>query len=161
MLASNGAAVADACLTIENRRLRKGLPPPNIATTKDFLRFIVATSRGRIDDKHNKITVKSLIANAEWFFAGFARVTGNGAKEEDRQEIYWVSTDSKPIRRRADSNLQQWVKNTLTAEGLVINKEKPKFYSPIETLPNSLSRSGLLTTANLLIPGTKFKSPSL
>ncbi len=69
--------------------LEEGSTPPDLATIKDFLRFHVAISRGRIDDK--RITVDSLNTFAEWFFAGFARVTGSLIDQEDRYTVYDVS----------------------------------------------------------------------
>ena len=48
-LFSDDAAV-DVPYTIGARSLRKGLPPLDLATIKDFLRFVIATSRGVIDD---------------------------------------------------------------------------------------------------------------
>ena len=38
-----------------------------------------------------EITCKSLIAVAEWFFAGFTRVTDTETNEDDRSEVYSVS----------------------------------------------------------------------
>ena len=69
----------------------EGLPPLDLATIKDFLRFIVATSRGIIDDKQKQVTVDSVNTFTEWFFAGFARVTGNRIDGEDRRAVYDVS----------------------------------------------------------------------
>jgi hypothetical protein len=59
---------------------------PDLATVKDFLRFYAASSDPRID-----MTSDSLGTVAEWFFAGFARVTGTTVEEEDRKEVYHVS----------------------------------------------------------------------
>lgn len=73
------------------RRIQEGLPPLDIATIKDFLRYKASISDGRIDEELERPTVASLIAFAEWFFAGFARVTGNPIPKEDRQEVYDVS----------------------------------------------------------------------
>ena len=69
----------------------EGLPPLDLATIKDFLRFIVATSRGIIDDKQKQVTVDSINTFTEWFFAGFARVTGHRIDGEDRRAVYDVS----------------------------------------------------------------------
>jgi hypothetical protein len=46
---------------MEARSLREGVPPLDLATIKDFLRFIVATSRGIIDNGQKKVTVDSMI----------------------------------------------------------------------------------------------------
>ncbi|MCJ1254627.1 hypothetical protein MMC24_002442, partial [Lignoscripta atroalba] len=62
-------------------------PPPNLATIKDFLRFHIAISQGRIDEE-GRITADSVNTFAEWFFAGWARVTGNTVDEDDRKAVY-------------------------------------------------------------------------
>ena len=67
--------------------LRKRAPCPDLATTKDFLRFHIALSRGRIKDE---TTVDSVKTFAEWFFAGFTRVTGTIISEDYRSAIYGV-----------------------------------------------------------------------
>jgi hypothetical protein len=51
-----------------HHRLRKGVDAPDLATVKDFLRFYIATSRGKIVEKP---TADSVNTFAEWFFAGF------------------------------------------------------------------------------------------
>jgi hypothetical protein len=53
--------------------LRQGVDPLDLATVKDFLRFYVAMNRPRINEKS---TADSINTVAEWFFAGFTRVTG-------------------------------------------------------------------------------------
>lgn len=87
----DGNAAVDVSYTMESRSLREGLPSLGLATIKDFLRFVIATSRGIIDDEQNKVTVDSMNTFAEWFFAGFARVTGNSIDKEDRHAVYDVS----------------------------------------------------------------------
>ncbi len=47
-------SAVDASYIMEARSLREDLPPLDLATIKDFLRFIVATSRGIIDDGQKK-----------------------------------------------------------------------------------------------------------
>ena len=66
----------------------KGVPCPDLFNTKDFLRFHIALSQGRIRDK---MTVDSVNTFAEWFFAGFTRVTGTVISKEYRSSIYNVS----------------------------------------------------------------------
>lgn len=58
----------------------------SLATIRDFIRFIVHTSRGFLEEAQKRVTVDSMITFAEWFFAGFDRVTG-----KDRSEVYNVS----------------------------------------------------------------------
>jgi hypothetical protein len=69
--------------------LRKNVEAPDLATVKDFLRFQAATSKGKIQEE---VTCDSLNTFAEWFFAGFSRVTDTPTNDDDRREIYDVST---------------------------------------------------------------------
>jgi hypothetical protein len=69
--------------------LHEGVDAPGLATVKDFLRFHAATSGGIIDER-GRITIASLNTFAEWFFAGFIRVTGTPTDERDRSEVYNV-----------------------------------------------------------------------
>jgi hypothetical protein len=50
-----------------------GVGVPDLATVKDFPRFYIATSRGKIDE-NERPTVDSVNTFAEWFFAGFTRI---------------------------------------------------------------------------------------
>ena len=69
--------------------LRSGVEAPDLATVKDFLRFYIATSRPQL----SKIpTVDSINTVAEWFFAGFTRVTGTETDADERSEVYDVSS---------------------------------------------------------------------
>jgi hypothetical protein len=68
--------------------LRPGIAAPDLVTVKDFVRFYVATSRPKLS---NKPTADSINKVAEWFFAGFTRVTGTDTDEQDRSEVYNVS----------------------------------------------------------------------
>lgn len=68
--------------------LGNGVEAPDLATVKDFFRFYVATSRGRIVDK---VTVKSVKSEAEKFFAGFTRRTGTATDDADRSDVFNVS----------------------------------------------------------------------
>lgn len=72
------------------KRLEKGVPPLDLASLKDFVRYKVSVSQGLIDDK-GRPTADSMNTFEEWFFAGFARITGNSYAEEDRQELYKIS----------------------------------------------------------------------
>lgn len=47
-----------------------GVDAPDLATVKDFLRFYIATSRGKIDE-NERPTVDSLSTFAKWFFCPF------------------------------------------------------------------------------------------
>lgn len=56
--------------------LERGARAPHLAEIRDYLRFVAKLSKARLH-KGKKVTVRSLVVNAEWFFAGFARITGN------------------------------------------------------------------------------------
>jgi hypothetical protein len=71
-----------------DRCLGSGVQAPDLATVEDFLRFHAATSCGKIVTKP---TADSINAFAEWFFAGFERVTGTSTDAADRSEVYHVS----------------------------------------------------------------------
>lgn len=64
---------------VRDKYLKVGMPVPNLATVKDFLRFYILTSRPRLADRPTVVSMKSI---SERFYAGFQRVTG--AKFEQR-----------------------------------------------------------------------------
>lgn len=74
--------------------LHVGVVAPDLVTVKDFLRFYIATSSPQIT---NVPTVDSINTVAEWFFAGFTRVTGTETNEEERSEVYNVSGISNNV----------------------------------------------------------------
>lgn len=57
----------------------------------DFVRFHATSGDGRIA-RSGLITADSSNTFMEWFFAGFARVTGKTIDEEDRKKVYQVGT---------------------------------------------------------------------
>jgi hypothetical protein len=54
---------------------------PDLTTVKDFLRFYIATSRGKIDE-NERPTADLVNTFTQWFFTGFARITGTPTDEE-------------------------------------------------------------------------------
>ena len=68
--------------------LGSGAEAPDLGTVKDFLRFYIATSRPQLT---NKPTVDSINTMAEWFFAGFTRVTGTETEAKERSDVYDVN----------------------------------------------------------------------
>ena len=81
---SDEQAAVDVSYTTGAQSLREGLPPLDLATIKDSVSY-------GIIDENKLVTVDSLNTFAEWFFAGFARVTGNRIEEEDRRTVYSMS----------------------------------------------------------------------
>jgi hypothetical protein len=89
------AAIREACLG-------KNVEAPNMVTIKDFRRFYILSSKGRLS-KH--VSVESIVSFAEWFFAGFLRVTGTDTKKEDRTEVVRVSISNKRDEKRRTLDL--------------------------------------------------------
>jgi hypothetical protein len=73
---------------VRERFLGEGVEAPDLATMKDLFRFYAATSQGKIVEKPTADLVNTF---AEWFFAGFTRVTGTPTNDDDRSEVYNVS----------------------------------------------------------------------
>ena len=73
----DGVSAGQDCLCEE-------VDAPNLTTVKDFLHFHIATTRGKIVEKP---TVDSVNTFAEWFFAGFTRITDTPTDEENRSDI--------------------------------------------------------------------------
>jgi len=71
--------------------LREDSPPRSLATIKDFLRFYISLSKGRLDDK-KRTTVNSINTFSKWFFAGFTQITGKVIDNEDRATVYDVGS---------------------------------------------------------------------
>ena len=86
---------------------QKGLPPPDeettrcqylgqnvaapdLTTVKDFIRFYIAISKPQLNKEEKRPTADSINIAAEWFFAGFTRVTGTDTDKEERSEVYNV-----------------------------------------------------------------------
>jgi hypothetical protein len=72
---------------VESYILRRKAPAPELHEIKDFFRFYIKQSKGRITEH---ATVKTTLAQAVFFFARFTRVTGIATKEDDRKEIFKV-----------------------------------------------------------------------
>jgi len=83
-------AIIDIFHTTGTKSFRKGLPPLDLATIKDFFRYIASVSDGLIDVK-GLATTDSLNTFGEWVFAGFARVTGNRIDAKDRHSVYDIN----------------------------------------------------------------------
>ena len=78
--------------TIRRQYLGAGVATPDLATVKGLLLFYIATSRPQLDAE--RPTVDSVHIVAKWFFSGFNCVTGTVTVEEERSEVYNVSSSS-------------------------------------------------------------------
>ncbi|KAK5332099.1 hypothetical protein LTR93_001104 [Exophiala xenobiotica] len=115
--------------------LRPDIEAPDLATIRDFMRFYATTSSPWLDEELP--TVDSLNTAAEWFFAGFARVTGTKIAEEDRKEVY------------------KFAPTTLVEEKLAVNKHRPKNNFTKETLPRI--HTTLWTKDNLIFTPERYR----
>ena len=81
---------------VEARVLRKNAPAPDTADLKDFLRWYGLSSKGRIRGPDGCVrdhaSAESIKSEAERFFASFTDATGTPTLQEERTEIFWVST---------------------------------------------------------------------
>jgi hypothetical protein len=64
--------------------LREGVDAPDLATVKDFFRFYIATSCGRIMIIPTADSINSI---AEWFFDSFTCVTGTVINGKDKRSL--------------------------------------------------------------------------
>ena len=67
------------------RVLRWGAPAPSPDDLKDFIRFMIAASRGRIASTPSASTIKSRLQE---FYMGFTRVTGTDTNDDERSHMY-------------------------------------------------------------------------
>ncbi|KAI8309479.1 hypothetical protein K4K61_001645, partial [Colletotrichum sp. SAR11_59] len=93
--------------TTRARVLGKNAPAPGLADIKDFFRFYIACSRGRITT-NGKPTAESMVSRAEEFYRAFTLETGTETEESQHTEIY------------------RWIRCVLTAEGVLEDRKKPK-----------------------------------
>ena len=75
--------------SVKSYVLHDGAPAPALHKIKDFVRFYVKQSKGRITEH---ATINTTLSQAVFFFAGFTRETGTAIKEADRTEIFKVRT---------------------------------------------------------------------
>ena len=91
--AQQGLPLPDEAAARE-RWLRHDVKAPDRESIMDFLRFYIATSRPQLDA--DCPTQDSITTVAEWFFAGFTRITGTDILTEEREAVYIVSTPETP-----------------------------------------------------------------
>ena len=97
---------------------------------KAFIRWYADSTVGRLDSD-GKPTVRTSKACAERFFGGFKDFTRSEVPERDRKEVYGVSSSRLFYPRQKQfeviDNQLQWINNTLTKDGKVVNKKKMKY----------------------------------
>ena len=124
VLSDDDAAAIHVYHATKPQRLGEGVVPPDLATTNDFLRFHVSISRGRIDDE--RISVDSVNTFVEWFFAGFARYWQSDQSRRQTSSLRCKRILNWVVMSPSLKELDQWTRNTLTKEGLVVNKKRQK-----------------------------------
>jgi hypothetical protein len=121
--------------SVRDRVLGKGVHAPACSEVKDFLRFYGLQSKGRIN-KH--ASAESIKSQAEFFFAGFTRVTGTQTVEEERSEVYWVCALSVVLVENPKLISTQWSKRVLPLEGDIVDERLPKYNFTREDLDQTL-----------------------
>ncbi|KAJ6019330.1 hypothetical protein N7522_001397 [Penicillium canescens] len=99
---------ADPSNKFKHYKTVPGCSPPSHDVVKEFIRWCVSSATGRLSEGKQP-TVRTVKAWAERFFGGFKESTKTEVPKEDRKEVY------------------DWIKNTLTAEGIVVNQKKQKY----------------------------------
>ncbi|KAF4430809.1 hypothetical protein CFRS1_v009588 [Colletotrichum fructicola] len=87
--------------------LRRGAPAPSLTEAKDFFRFYIESSKGRIA-KNGKPTAESMVGIAEVFYRAFTCETQTDTSVAQRSEVY------------------HWLRHVLTAHRVIEDKKKPK-----------------------------------
>ncbi len=75
-------------IMIREYYLGKGVDTSNLFIVKNFIRFLVIVSCGKIVALS---TVDFINIYIEWFFVGFIRIIGTPIFDEDRSEVYNIS----------------------------------------------------------------------
>ncbi|GKT92451.1 hypothetical protein Ct61P_10301 [Colletotrichum tofieldiae] len=88
--------------------LRENAPAPSMTEVKDFFRFYIASSCGRITE-NGRPTTESMVSRAEAFYRAFKHETGTETDPQQHTEIY------------------RWMRRVLTAEGVLEDKKKEKY----------------------------------
>lgn len=100
-----------------------GQPAPDLVTVKEFLRWYIHSTKGRISN----VPIVSTVSNqAERLFAGLKRVTGSEIMKEDRKEVFHVG-HLKLLQSALLLTRTQWITYTLTEEGLIQKVEPQRF----------------------------------
>ncbi|KAJ5145808.1 uncharacterized protein N7515_000372 [Penicillium bovifimosum] len=99
---------ADPSNKFKHYKTVPGCSPPSHDVVKQFIRWCVSSATGRLSEGKQP-TVRTVKAWAERFFGGFKESTKTEVPQKDRKEVY------------------DWIKNTLTAEGIVVDQKKQKY----------------------------------
>ncbi len=104
--------------------LGQGVAAPDLITVKDFLMLYIAISNPRLDVRKRGRPPTLFNTVAEWFFTGFTRVPGTDIVEEERSKVCNVRPSLLSVLTftgpRGLISLQ-WVRRSLTLEGIVVN----------------------------------------
>jgi hypothetical protein len=89
--ASRGLSAPDEARA-KDRCLGEGVDTPALLAAKDFLRFYVATNRGKVVQRTTADLVNTFAEGGGLGgLGGFIRVTGTPTDGEERSEVYIVS----------------------------------------------------------------------
>ena len=75
----------------EGYKLGKGHPVPTLEELKEFFRWVIDSTKGRIAP-NGRPTMSSMLVWAQEFVPGFPLVTGNEISSRDSADLYYVSS---------------------------------------------------------------------
>ncbi|KAE8374256.1 hypothetical protein BDV26DRAFT_300336 [Aspergillus bertholletiae] len=77
----------------EGFRLEEGYPAPTLEELKQYMRWFIESTKGRLDPD-GRPTMKSTLNHAENLVPGFSLETGNRIPERDAADVYnWIKKD--------------------------------------------------------------------
>ncbi|PYH76412.1 hypothetical protein BO82DRAFT_321834 [Aspergillus uvarum CBS 121591] len=94
-------------------RIGEGHPVPTLQDLKAFIRWLVASTKGKITPDERP-TMHTILIRAQEFVPGFFFETGNEISNQDRKDLYY------------------WIEHNLVEEGLLSTVRKPKFNFKLE-----------------------------
>ncbi|KKK18129.1 hypothetical protein P175DRAFT_0492880 [Aspergillus ochraceoroseus IBT 24754] len=75
----------------EGYKIGEGHPVPSLQDLKAFIRWLVASTKGKITPDERP-TMHTILIRAQEFVPGFFFETGNEISNQDRKDLYYIST---------------------------------------------------------------------
>jgi len=75
----------------EGYKVGKGHPAPTLEELKEFFRWIIDSTEGRLAS-NGRPTMPTMLVRAQEFVPGFSLVTGKEISSRDRADLYYVSS---------------------------------------------------------------------
>jgi hypothetical protein len=75
----------------EDYKIGEGYPAPTLKELKEFTRWLIESTKGRVADD-GRPTMSTILVRAQEFIPGFFLETGNEIPSQDARELYYVSS---------------------------------------------------------------------